>query len=84
VSTKIQHMPDDLVAGAGTLFPGTKGTVALGQMKLTIPVRGSAAKIPLSVTLANRTELIAEKKVFARAQVGFSYDLDAVLSRFRP
>jgi hypothetical protein len=84
VSTKIQHMPDDLVAGEGTLFPGTKGTVALGQMKLTIPVRGSAAKIPLSVTVANRTELIAEKKVFARAQVGFSYDLDAVFSRFKP
>jgi hypothetical protein len=84
LATKIQHMPDDLVAGEGTLFPGTKGTIALGQAKLTIPVRGSAAKIPLSVTLANRTELISEKKVFARAQVGFSYDLDAVLSRFKP
>jgi len=84
LATKIQHMPDDLVAGEGTLFPGTKGTIALGQAKLTIPVRGSPAKIPLSVTLANRTELIPEKKVFARAQVGFSYDLDAVLSRFRP
>jgi hypothetical protein len=84
LATKIQHMPDDLVAGEGTLFPGTKGTIALGQAKLTIPLRGSAAKIPLSVTLANRTELIAEKKVFTRAQVGFSYDLDAVLSRFKP
>jgi hypothetical protein len=84
LATKIQHMPDDLVSGVGTLFPGTKGTIALGQAKLTIPVRGSAAKIPLSVTLANRTELIAEKKVFARAQVGFSYDLDAVLARFKP
>ena len=84
LATKIQHMPDDLVGGEGTLFPGSKGTIALGQAKLTIPIRGSAAKIPLSVTLANRTELIAEKKVFLRAQVGFSYDLDAVLSRFRP
>jgi hypothetical protein len=84
LATKIQHMPDDLVAGEGTLFPGTKGTMALGQAKLTIPVGGSAARIPLSVTLANRTELIAEKKVFARAQIGFSYDLDAVLSRFKP
>lgn len=84
LATRIQHMPDDLVAGEGTLFPGTKGIIALGQAKLTIPVRGSAARIPLSVTVANRTELIAEKKVFARAQVGFSYDLDAVLARFRP
>jgi hypothetical protein len=84
LATKIQHMPDDLVAGEGTLFPGTKGTIVLGQAKLTIPVMGSPAKIPLSVTLANRTELIPEKKVFARAQIGFSYDLDAVLSRFKP
>jgi len=83
-ATRVQHMPDDLVADVGTLFPGTKGTIWLGQAKLSIPIRGSAAKIPLSVTLANRTELIAEKKVFARAQVGFSYDLDAVLSRFKP
>jgi hypothetical protein len=84
LATKVQHLPDDLVAGEGTLFPGTKGTIWLGQAKLTIPVKGSAAKIPLSVTLANRTELIAEKKLFARAQVGFSYDLDAVFSRFKP
>lgn len=84
LATKLQHMPDDLIAGDGTLFPGTKGTIWLGQAKLTIPVKGSAAKIPLSITLANRTELIAEKKVFARAQVGFSYDLDAVLARFKP
>jgi len=81
---KAQHMPNDLVAPAGTLFPGTKGTIWLGQAKITIPVKGTAAKIPLSVTLANRTELIAEKKVFARANVGVSYDLDAVFARFKP
>jgi hypothetical protein len=85
LSTKVQHMPTDLVAPEGSLFPGTKGTIWLGQLKLTIPVRGSvAAKIPVSVTLANRTELIAEEKVFARANVGFSYDLDAVFARFKP
>ena len=81
---KVQHMPNDVVAPEGALFPGTKGTIWLGQTKITIPIKGTAAKIPLSVTLANRTELIAEKKVFARANVGVSYDLDAVLARFKP
>jgi hypothetical protein len=84
LSTKVQHMPKDVIAAEGTLFPGTKGTIWLGQMKLTIPVKGTAARIPLSVTLANRTELIPERKVFARANVGLSYDLDAVFARFRP
>jgi hypothetical protein len=84
LSGKVQHMPKDVVAGVGTLFPGTKGTIWLGQAKLTVPVKGTAAKIPLSVTVANRTELIAEKKVFARANIGLTYDLDAVLARFKP
>jgi hypothetical protein len=65
-ATKLQHMPEDLVAPEGALFPGSKGTIWLGQLKLTIPVRGTAARIPVSVTVANRTELIAERKVFAR------------------
>jgi hypothetical protein len=84
LSTKIQYMPGDIVAAEGALFPGTKGTIWLGQLKLTIPIKGVAAKIPVSVTLANRTELIPEEKVFARANVGFSYDLDAVFARFKP
>ena len=84
LATKVQHLPEDVLAPEGVLFPGTKGTIWLGQIKLTIPVRGLAAKMPLSVTLANRTELIPEKKVFARANIGFSYDLDAVFARFKP
>jgi hypothetical protein len=84
LATKLQYMPKDLVAPEGALFPGTKGTIWLGQLKLVVPVRGSAAKIPVSVTLANRTELIAEKRVFARANIGLSYDLDAVFARFKP
>jgi hypothetical protein len=84
LATKFQHMPNDLVADDGALFPGTEGTIVLGQVKLTIPVRGAAAKIPVSVTFANRTELISERRVFARANVGFSYDLDEVFARFKP
>jgi hypothetical protein len=44
-------------------------------VKLTIPMPGVLAglKIPLSVTFANRTELIDEKEI--RGNVGFTLDL---------
>ena len=67
---------------AGIMIPNTKGTTAVGQFKLTVPVKGSGAKIPLSVTFANRTELIKESVV--RANVGITYDLDTIFARFRP
>jgi len=66
----------------GIMIPNTKGTIAVGQFKLTVPVKGSGVKIPLSVTFANRTELIKESVV--RANVGITYDLDTIFARFRP
>ena len=42
----------------GTTEVIRKGDIAVGQVKLTIPIRGIAMKIPLSISLANRTELI--------------------------
>lgn len=67
--------------------PGTtavikKGDIAAGQFKLTIPIRGTALKIPLSVTFANRTELIQEKEV--RGNFGVTFDLDSILAKFNP
>ena len=59
-----------------------KGHLIVGQAKLTIPLKGGA-KIPLSVTLANRTELITEKKVIARANFGVTFDLDAFAAAVR-
>ena len=56
-----------------------KGNLIVGQAKLTIPVKGSGIKIPLSVTVANRTELIKEKEV--RANIGITFDLDAIFAR---
>jgi hypothetical protein len=66
----------------GILMPNTKGTIATGQLKLLVPVKGSGARIPLSVTIANRTELINESVI--RANVGVTYDLDSIFARFRP
>ena len=64
------------------MLPNTKGTTAVGQLKLTVPVKGSGVRIPLSVTFANRTELITESVV--RANVGLTYDLDVLFAKFHP
>jgi hypothetical protein len=66
----------------GIMIPNTKGTIVVGQFKLTVPVKGAGVKVPLSVTFANRTDLIKESVV--RANVGLTYDLDTVFARFRP
>lgn len=69
-----------------TLSNGTvvvpKGDIATGQVKLTIPIRGTAFKIPLSFSFANRTELIKEKHV--KGSFGFTFDLDSILAKFNP
>jgi hypothetical protein len=49
------------------------------QAKLTIPVKGSGVRIPLSLTASNRTELIREKEV--RANFGFTFDFDSIFAR---
>lgn len=79
---KYERALDDLTALDGTLLPNTKGDIAVGQVKLTVPLRGSGIRIPFSVTFANRTELIREKEV--RANFGFTFDLDSILARFKP
>lgn len=66
---------------AGTTAIGKKGDIAVGQLKFTFPVKGGF-KIPLSVTFANRTELVKEKEV--RGNIGFTFDLDSLFSRFKP
>jgi hypothetical protein len=64
---------------AGTAV-APKGHLILGQAKLTIPLR-NGVRIPLSVTFANRTELIEEKDV--RANFGVTFDLDAFVAALK-
>jgi hypothetical protein len=69
---------------AKTVF-AEKGNIVLGQAKLTLTPQGSAMKIPVAVTISNRTELI--DKTTWRAQVGITYDFDslfALANRARP
>jgi hypothetical protein len=57
-----------------------KGHLILGQAKLTIPLK-NGVKIPLSVSVANRTELIDESDV--RANFGVTFNLDAFIAAAR-
>lgn len=54
-----------------------KGHLILGQAKLTIPLK-NGVKIPLSVSAANRTELIKENDV--RVNFGITFNLDAFVA----
>ena len=66
--------------GAGMMgFKPPKGDIVLGQAKLTIPVKGSGAKIPISLTVANRNEVIKEREV--RGNIGLTFDLDTLFAK---
>lgn len=79
VSYKLQHLMDDMASSA----TGDKGgDIHLLQSKLTIPIKGTGFKLPLSVTWANRTDLIKEK--FVRGNFGLTFDLDTLFSKLRP
>ena len=66
------------VAGVGEWHSDDGPTIAKLQIKFTLPLPGIVAglKIPVSVTFANRTELIDEKEI--RGQVGFTVDLSKI------
>jgi len=56
-----------------------RGNIGVFQTKLSIPVKDSGIKIPISFTYASRTELIKEKDV--RGNVGITFDLDTLFSK---
>jgi hypothetical protein len=68
------------IAFAGNTFALDEGWIHVVQAKVTLPVKGSGVKIPLSISFANRTELLKEKTI--RGHVGLTFDLD-VLSALR-
>ena len=61
------------------LVPDTKGTIGVFQLKATVPIAEGGLQIPISITWANRSELIKEK--FVRGQVGMTFDLDSLIAR---
>jgi hypothetical protein len=85
LSARYSYLPNDTAAsgpapGAGTAPASVgiapKGNIVVIQGKLTVQIKGTGMKVPLSVTASNRTELIKEKDV--RASVGVTFDLDAL------
>jgi hypothetical protein len=62
------------VAGLGEWYPDDRPDISRLQVKLTVPLPGPLAglKIPISLTFANRTELIDESEM--RGNVGFTLD----------
>lgn len=76
-----ERMMENAITPGGMMIPDTKGHLAMGQMKLTIPAKGSGVKILFSVTFANRTELIKESEV--RGNLGVTFDIDSLFARFQ-
>jgi hypothetical protein len=69
------------VSFAGNTFTVDPGWIRAIQAKLTLSVKGSGVKIPLSVSYSNRTELLKEKDV--RGHIGVTFDMDVLSSVVR-
>jgi hypothetical protein len=86
LAARYSYLPDDTVApaaaGGAMVAPDAaaapKGSIGSVQAKVTLPVKGSGVKVPLSITFANRTEAIKERIV--RANFGVTLDLDTLLA----
>ena len=81
-SGKYERLLENATTDLGQVLPNTKGDLAHLQLGLKIPVAKTGFKIPVSVTFANRTELIKERTV--KGNFGFSLDLDTIFSKFKP
>jgi len=55
-----------------------KGKISIGQIKLTFGQSKSGLRVPLAITISNRTELITASKL--GAQIGISYDFDSLFA----
>jgi len=81
-SGRYERLVENASTVAGTIVPGTKGDIAVGQFGLNIPIKSLGIKFPVSVTFANRTELIKEKEV--RGHIGFTFNWDTLFSKLKP
>jgi len=82
----VAFLSQKLTERAAVTFAGNTLTVEPGwihavQAKVTIPVKGSGVKIPLSLSYSNRTELLDEKDV--RGHIGVTFDMDVLSSLVR-
>jgi hypothetical protein len=66
---------------SANVLPAPPGNLYIGQLRLTLPVGRSGVKVPLSVSFANRSELIVERQI--RGHIGFTFNFDAIASAVR-
>ncbi|HEX6640068.1 MAG TPA: hypothetical protein VF215_03095, partial [Thermoanaerobaculia bacterium] len=69
------------VSFGGNNFTTDPGWIHIVQAKVMVPVKGSGVKLPLSVSYANRTELLKEKNI--RGHIGLTFDMDVLSSLVR-
>ena len=81
-SGRYERLMEDASLGSGLVLPGTKGDIAVGQLGLNVPIKSLGVKFPISVTFANRTELVKEKVV--KGNFGFTFNWDTLLSKLKP
>jgi hypothetical protein len=92
-SARFQHFFVDLpnpaaMMAAGTTpmttmtIPNTKGNMAVAQFGLKIPLKDTGFSIPISFSVANRTDLIKEKEV--RGNIGFTFDFNTLFAKLKP
>jgi hypothetical protein len=81
-SGRYERLLSDASTFAGTIMPGTKGDIAVGQFGLNIPIKSLGIKFPVSFTFANRTELVKEKEI--RGNFGFTFNWDTLWSKLKP
>ena len=81
-SGRYERLLEDATTTAGLTIPNTKGDIAVGQFGLNIPIKGLGMKFPITLTFANRTELIKEKEI--RGNFGFTFNWDTLFSKLKP
>ena len=65
--------------GPASTYLAPKGSIGIGQAKVTLPVKSGVVKVPISFTWANRTELI--DKAEKRGQIGLTVDMDSIFHK---
>ncbi len=82
-SGKYQYIANDFTSDVGQPLLGPlAGSVWVGQVKLTLPMKGSGIDVPISFTVSNRTELNTEKE--KRGFFGITFDPDRLLALLNP
>jgi hypothetical protein len=90
-----QYMKDNaiLTIPAGTMAPntvitlpgdaaallGTKGSIHIGQAKMTFKMKNTGVSIPIALTVSNRSELVLGNRI--GGSVGVMFDLDSLLAK---